>query len=100
MRNTMMHVKTSIRFLAFAALAALWIFPATVFADTPATTQWVVTSAKASGGGNDYVTSLRIVNPNATAAPLLSPSALFDPSSPDAGRKYMSTGAGGIRVEA
>ena len=26
-------------------------------------------------------------------APLLSPSALFDPSSPDAGRKYMSTGA-------
>src|SRR5664280_2434966 len=70
MRNTMMHVKTSIRFLAFAALAALWIFPATVFADTPATTQWVVTSAKASGGGNDYVTSLRIVNPNATAAPV------------------------------
>src|ERR1035437_9464440 len=68
MRNTMMHVKTSIRFLAFAALAALWIFPATLFADTPATTQWVVTSAKASGGGNDYVTSLRIVNPNATAA--------------------------------
>jgi len=66
----MMHVKTSIRFLAFAALAALWIFPATLFADTPATTQWVVTSAKTSGGGNDYVTSLRIVNPNATAAPV------------------------------
>ena len=29
-----------------------------------------MTSAKASGGGNDYVTSLRIVNPNATAAPV------------------------------
>ena len=63
-----MHVNMSIRSLTFAAFAALWILPATLVADTPATTQWVVTSAKASGGGNDYVTSLRIVNPNATAA--------------------------------
>ena len=61
-----MHVNMSNRSLA--AFAALWILPATLVADTPATTQWVVTSAKASGGGNDYVTSLRIVNPNATAA--------------------------------
>jgi hypothetical protein len=63
-----MRVNMSNRSLA--ALAALWILPATLAADTPATTQWVVTSAKASGGGNDYVTSLRIVNPNATAAPV------------------------------
>jgi len=124
----MMHVKTSIRFLAFAALAALWIFPATVFADTPATTQWVVTSAKASGGGNDYVTSLRIVNPNATAAPVDmyflpasgldgSNNALGDNSGAQPVRvtvpanqtlalddvlftKFGTTGAGGIRVEA
>ena len=123
-----MHVKTSIRFLAFAALAALWIFPATVFADTPATTQWVVTSAKASGGGNDYVTSLRIVNPNATAAPVDmyflpasgldgSNNALGDNSGAQPVRvtvpanqtlalddvlftKFGTTGAGGIRVEA
>jgi hypothetical protein len=65
-----MHINMSIRSLTLAAFAALWILPATLFADTPATTQWVVTSAKASGGGNDYVTSLRIVNPNATAAPV------------------------------
>jgi hypothetical protein len=50
------------------ALAAIPLLPATLLADTPAVTQWVVTSAKASGGGNDYVTSLRIVNPNAVAA--------------------------------
>jgi hypothetical protein len=50
-----------------AALAAL-LAPALLLADTPATTQWVVTSAHASGGGNDYVTGLRIVNPNASAA--------------------------------
>ena len=30
----------------------------------------MVTSAKATGGGNQYVTSLRIVNPNAVAAPV------------------------------
>ncbi|HEX2757143.1 MAG TPA: hypothetical protein VHP60_01435 [Thermoanaerobaculia bacterium] len=46
------------------ALAAISLLPATLLADTPASTQWVVTSAKVSGGGNDYVTSLRIVNPN------------------------------------
>jgi len=50
------------------ALAAILLLPASLLADTPALTQWVVTSAKASGGGNDYVTSLRIVNPNPVAA--------------------------------
>jgi hypothetical protein len=50
------------------ALAVIPLLPATLLADTPAVTQWVVTSAKASGGGNDYVSSLRIVNPNAVAA--------------------------------
>ena len=49
------------------ALAAIPLLPATLLADTPASTQWIVTSAKVSGGGNDYVTSLRIVNPNAAA---------------------------------
>jgi len=66
-----MHVNSSLRrVISLAALAALSFLPAALVADTPATTQWVVTSAKASGGGNDYVTSLRIVNPNATAAPV------------------------------
>jgi hypothetical protein len=38
-------------------------------ADTPATTQWLVTSAKATGaGGEQFVTSVRIVNPNGAAA--------------------------------
>jgi hypothetical protein len=50
------------------ALAVIPLLPATLLADTPASTQWVVTSAKVSGRGNDYVTSLRIVNPNAAAA--------------------------------
>ena len=59
-----MHLK---RFFSLA-LAAIPLLPATLLADTPAVTQWVVTSAKASGGGNDYVSSLRIVNPNAVAA--------------------------------
>ena len=118
-----MHIKMSIRSLAVAAFAALFILPATLFADTPATTQWVVTSAKASGGGNDYVTSLRIVNPNATAAPV---DLYFLPQSVDGSgdnsgaqkvsvtvpanqtlalddvlaTKFGATGAGGIRVEA
>jgi hypothetical protein len=50
------------------ALAVILLLPATLLGDTPASTQWVVTSAKATGaGGNQYVTSLRIVNPNAAA---------------------------------
>jgi hypothetical protein len=60
----MMHLKP----FRPLALAAISLLPASLFADTPAVTQWVVTSAKASGGGNDYVSSLRIVNPNAVAA--------------------------------
>src|ERR1017187_2746328 len=63
-RKPTMHLK---RFFSLA-LAAIPLLPATLLADPPAATQWVVTSAKASGGGNDYVSSLRIVNPNAVAA--------------------------------
>jgi hypothetical protein len=59
-----------LRTLAFSALSLL---PAALVADTPATTQWVVTSAKATGQPPtlaQFVTSLRIVNPNAAAAPV------------------------------
>jgi hypothetical protein len=116
-----MHVNMSIRLSL--ALVAFSVIPATLVADTPATTQWVVTSAKASGGGNDYVTSLRIVNPNATAAPV---DLYFLPQSGDGSgdnsgaqpvrvtvpanqtlalddvlfTTFGATGAGGIRVEA
>jgi len=124
-----MHVNMSIRRIFVpAALAALSVLPATLVADTPATTQWVVTSAKASGGGNDYVTSLRIVNPNATAAPVdmyFLPASGLDGSNSALGdnsgaakvsvtvpanqtlalddvlaTKFGTAGAGGIRVEA
>lgn len=54
-----------------AVLSAIFILSPALAADTPATTQWIVTSAKATGvGGAQFVTSLRIVNPNATAAPV------------------------------
>ena len=116
-----------LRSLAVASVATL-SFESTLGADTPATTQWVVTSAKASGGGNDYVTSLRIVNPNGTAAPVDlyflaasgldgSNSALGDNSGAQKvsvivpanqtlalddvlASKFGASGAGGIRVEA
>lgn len=123
-----MHVKMSIRrVFVLAALAALLVLPATLSADTPAATQWVVTSAKASGGGNDYVTSLRIVNPNAFAVEVGlyflpqsgldgSNSALGDNSNAQKvsvtvpanqtlalddvlATKFATTGAGGIRIE-
>lgn len=59
-------MRLNLRFIALAAFLA----SAALLADTPATTQWVVTSAKATGaGGEDYRTSLRIVNPNAVPAP-------------------------------
>ncbi|GEM_PF-897639 len=116
-----MRVNMSIRLSL--ALVAFSVIPTTLVADTPATTQWVVTSAKASGGGNDYVTSLRIVNPNATAAPV---DLYFLPQSGDGSgdnsgaqpvrvtvpanqtlalddvlfTTFGATGAGGIRVEA
>jgi hypothetical protein len=58
----MMHLRT----FRPLALAAISLLPATLVADTPASTQWVVTSAKATGnGGAQFVTSLRVVNPNA-----------------------------------
>ena len=107
--------------LRYAALAVLLV-PAALRADTPATTQWIVTSAHASGGGNDYVTSLRIVNPNATDAlvDLYLLKASGDGSGDNSGalkvtvtvpknstlpiedilfNKYGATGAGGFRIE-
>jgi hypothetical protein len=55
--------------LAVFVLAAAAIAPSPSLADTPATTQWLVTSAKATGsGGEQFVTSLRIVNPNVAVA--------------------------------
>jgi hypothetical protein len=124
-----MRVNMSIRrSLVLAAFAVFAMLPAMLFADTPATTQWVVTSAKASGSGNDYVTSLRIVNPNATAAPVdmyFLPASGLDGSNNALGdnsgaqkvsvtvpanqtlalddvlfTKFGTAGAGGIRVEA
>ena len=54
-----------------SALLASLLTSAALPADTPATTQWIVTSAKVTGaGGNQYVTSLRIVNPNPSPAPV------------------------------
>lgn len=124
-----MHANMSIRRVFVpAAITILSALPASLVADTPATTQWVVTSAKASGGGNDYVTSLRIVNPNATAAPVdmyFLPASGLDGSNSALGdnsgaakvsvtvpanqtlalddvlaAKFAATGAGGIRIEA
>ena len=62
----MMHSKT----FGLLALAAMSLLPASLLADTPAATQWIVTSAKATGQPPalaQFVTSLRIVNPNAFA---------------------------------
>lgn len=104
----------------FPALAAL-LTSAALLADTPATTQWVVTSAHASGGGNDYVTGVRIVNPNPAVATIdlyLLPAS--DGSGDNSGAprvsvsvpanstlaiddvlatKFSTVGAGGLRIE-
>ena len=111
-----------------ALLAAAAITSAAAFADTPATTQWLVTSAKATGaGGEAFVTSLRIVNPNAAAATVDlfflpasaldgNNAALGDNSSPARstvtvlagqtlaiddllGTRFGVSGAGGVRIE-
>jgi hypothetical protein len=107
------------------ALVAALLSPAALLADTPAATQWVVTSAKATGrNGEDYRSSLRIVNPNATASPV---DISFLPASSDGsldnatnpakvsvtvpanttlaiddvlGTKFGVTGAGGLLVQA
>ncbi|MEO8053999.1 MAG: hypothetical protein ABI768_02525, partial [Acidobacteriota bacterium] len=111
------------RLIPRSALAAAFFLSTALRADTPATTQWVVTSAHASGGGNDYVTGLRIVNPNAAAATV---DITLLPASGDGSgdngtnpakvsvsvsanstlaiddilaSKFGTTGAGGIRVE-
>ena len=111
-----------------AALAAAVVTTTAAFADTPATTQWLVTSAKATGaGGEQFVTSLRIVNPGTSPATVDlyflpasaldgNNAALGDNSSPSrstvtvlAGQtlavddvlasRFGLSGAGGVRVE-
>ena len=50
-------------------LALLLLLAGPAAADTPATTQWVLAVAKATGrGGEEFVSSLRIVNPFSTTA--------------------------------
>ncbi|HMA29203.1 MAG TPA: hypothetical protein VKS23_05020 [Thermoanaerobaculia bacterium] len=79
--------------LAFVVISLL---PATLLADTPASTQWIVTSAKVSGGGNDYVTSLRIVNPNPAAVEV---DMYFLPQTPlDASNNALSDNTGASKV--
>lgn len=73
------------RCLRLAALAALLVAaPAVRAVDTPAYSQWLVTSAKATGAtGELFVTSLRIVNPGtvpATVDVFFYPRANFDPA--------------------
>ena len=52
----------------FAGLALL-LLRGPAAADTPATTQWVLATAKATGrGGEEFVSSLRITNPLSAAA--------------------------------
>lgn len=52
-----------------AGLALLLTLGTPAAAETPATTQWVLATAKATGkNGEDFVSSLRIVNPTSQAA--------------------------------
>ena len=114
--------------VAAAALSSLSSLSSLLAADTPATLQWLVTSAKATGaGGEQFVTSIRVVNPNPTSTSVDlfflpasaidgSGSALGDNSNPAKtsftvpagqsfaiedvlGSKFNATGAGGLRVE-
>ncbi len=56
------------RRLPLAGLAFL-LAGAPASADTPATTQWVLATARATGrGGEEFVSALRIANPNGQAA--------------------------------
>ena len=112
----------------FVAAVSLASLSSRLAADTPATTQWLVTSAKATGaGGEQFVTSIRVVNPNPTSTSVDlfflpasaldgSGSALGDNSNPAKvsftvaagqsyavedvlGSRFAVTGAGGLRVE-
>ena len=50
-------------------LALLLLLGGPAAADTPATTQWILATAKSTGrGGEEFVSSLRIANPNSRAA--------------------------------
>src|SRR5271169_2731247 len=82
--------------LCSLALAAIPLLGVNLLADTPALTQWIVTSAKVSGGGNDYVTSLRIVNPNPVAAEV---DLYFLPQTPlDASNNALGDNSGATKV--
>ena len=64
-----MNLKKTVFLFAVASLAASVSWSGTLRGDSPASTQWIVTSAKVTGaGGEQFVTSLRIVNPNAVPA--------------------------------
>ncbi|MEO6324285.1 MAG: hypothetical protein ABIT01_16770 [Thermoanaerobaculia bacterium] len=63
-----MNLKKSFCLLAAAAVATI-SWSGALRGDSPSSTQWIVTSAKVQGaGGEQFVTSLRIVNPNAVPA--------------------------------
>lgn len=52
-----------------SGLALLLLLGGPAAADTPATTQWILATAKATGrGGEEFVSSLRIANPMSQAA--------------------------------
>lgn len=86
--------------VAATLLAAALARPAAA-SDFPATVQWVLTSAKALGAGNpqpQFVTSLRIVNPNAVQANVdltYLPQSPFDSSDPN---NYVVAGDNGGRT--
>jgi hypothetical protein len=64
-----MRFRRSSAFAAVVLSAALLFAPSVRAVDTPATSQWLVTSAKATGAtGELFVTSLRIVNPGGAQA--------------------------------
>jgi hypothetical protein len=99
--------RTLASFASFASFAFALSFLAVVAAtpaaasDFPATVQWVLTSAKALGAGNpqpQFVTSLRIVNPNSVAANVdltYLPQSPFDSTDPN---NYVVSGDNGGRT--
>jgi hypothetical protein len=76
----LVKIPTRLTHLTRLTLAALLLAVSTVRADSPATRQYVLAVAKATGvNGEAFVSSLRIVNPNAATAHV---SLTFLPQSP------------------
>ncbi len=70
MRYSRRGSRLRLLFRAALPIAASLLAPPAL-ADTPATMQWLVTSAKVTGArGEEFVTSVRIVNPNPTTTPV------------------------------